>query len=926
MRYRHVGRVFLAISLILITLFASVISPITAKSVPINDGGTQTSISNNPFDNATRWTYYRGLSFCVIYAPLNSYIKTEDLNSGKIFSDMGSAYKAAVGHSLLNTSDGLYHCGDPEWIKSGFENMGFENMESAAVAIGLSKSAHTNGIYYWGLPDGQNKISIDKFRSAVAFYGNPENYFDDAAQYIQELRAFSAGCLKKSNLEYLKTDSLSEEQRESIESKYLYTIEYVDLETGETKTGYYEGKSHVTNVYYRINIDGNSAENIEAECYNDGGVNWGSTGTLGSLKDSVNSRVDAFADYIKGLIDSGIEPGFSLDDESSGEVGGDAPTCGSKVTGIGWIVCPVIDAMSDMNDGMWRFVENILFVNPLSESSEGVYEGWQTMRNLANIIFVIAFLIIIFSQLTGAGITNYGVKKMLPRVVIVAIAVNLSFILMQLAIDVTNILGRGLYEAINNSTILPEGSLNWNLLMEMILGSAVSATAGGLVIAGGIVVMGFPAALLALVPALLSVAVAWFAAVITLIFRQAAIPLLAMVAPLAFVAYLLPNTEQWFKRWYKLLLNMLMLYPMAALIFAGARFAGNVIIGEALTNGESFKVLMGLMVIGLPMFSLPFISRQGAPMLAKLNGALSNIGKRVTAPASDFSKELSKNAKVRADNAAMNNQNPGRFTKLRQRYLRFNARRGAINQNQQRELTRSQADYVAGEVLSNSEFAAQMAKGGGSGADSRARASAIKAQDDIHRQERDAETILLRNKDMATILKQAQGGAGITEAQQDAAMDHVMRNGDLGQRMDAISALTTSASERVRATAADGFFARKDHQVFGAVLGETIRAGGDGAKSVQQAVTEALDKKISGGNLSAAALASDERLVDEILGNAEKGIKSRLAELELSEDAVDNLAQQARAALESPNTSENLNAEYRAKLQAIADRASKLPS
>ena len=54
------------------------------------------------------------------------------------------------------------------------------------------------------------------------------------------------------------------------------------------------------------------------------------------------------------------------------------------------------------------------------------------------------FLAIIISQLTGFGISNYGIKKMLPRLIIAAILVNLSIYICQIAVDLSNILGYGL--------------------------------------------------------------------------------------------------------------------------------------------------------------------------------------------------------------------------------------------------------------------------------------------------------------------------------------------------------------------------------------------------------------------------------------------------------------------------------------------------
>jgi hypothetical protein len=96
---------------------------------------------------------------------------------------------------------------------------------------------------------------------------------------------------------------------------------------------------------------------------------------------------------------------------------------------------------------MWKLVSNLLNVNPI-EQSGSIYQAWGSIRSIANVLFVMFFLVIIFSQLTGAGITNYGVKKMLPKVIIAAILVNISFIIIQIGVDLANIVGSSLYTLI----------------------------------------------------------------------------------------------------------------------------------------------------------------------------------------------------------------------------------------------------------------------------------------------------------------------------------------------------------------------------------------------------------------------------------------------------------------------------------------------
>lgn len=527
----------------------------------------------------------------------------------------------------------------------------------------------------------------------------------------------------------------------------------------------------------------------------------------------------------------------------------DTPTCGSVITtGIGWIVCPVISTLTALNDSMWSFVENLLFVNPISKSNDGVYKGWVTIRNISNVFFVIAFLVIIFSQLSGFGISNYGVKKLLPRIIVVAIAINLSFIVMQAAIDATNIIGKGLYDVIYASSSTP--TIGWADALKLVLGGSGIALGAG---AAALVILGPEAALLALLPILLSALVSFLAAALTLIFRQAIIPILAMIAPLAFIANLLPNTEQWFKKWSKLLLNMLMLYPMAALVFAGARFASSAIIGEAVKQGDTFNMIIGLIVLSLPLFSLPFLSRQGAPMLAKVSGALNNFGKKVTSPVSEFSKELSKDARVRGDNAAMNAQNPKRLTRLRQRYLRSSADRKAILGAQKSELDRGTADYISEKAINDADFRNKMAAGGAAGADRRALASAINVSSEINAKEVKAADAVINRLDLSA--KEIQDAAsGVSSSVKGVAVDSAMREAAIARSglvstvddMEAIVASSGSMnSDQRRAlvgTLGSNGFKAKAAWYNGATMGKIQSGAITSAADLDSVVAETIKK------------------------------------------------------------------------------------
>lgn len=55
-------------------------------------------------------------------------------------------------------------------------------------------------------------------------------------------------------------------------------------------------------------------------------------------------------------------------------------------------------------------------------------------------------------------------------------------------------------------------------------------------------------------------------------------------------------------------------------------------------GSDWWRLLIGLVMMTLPLFSLPFIARQGGPLLSKLSGTLNGLAQKASAPLSNWSK------------------------------------------------------------------------------------------------------------------------------------------------------------------------------------------------------------------------------------------------------------------------------------------------
>lgn len=300
-----------------------------------------------------------------------------------------------------------------------------------------------------------------------------------------------------------------------------------------------------------------------------------------------------------------------------------ADGCKESLGAIGWLVCPTTGKIAEAVDWIYDRIEAILVIKPIStEDGTPVYEIWKYCLGFANIMFVIFMLIVIYSQITGVGISNYGIKKVLPKLIITAILVNLSFLICLLAVDMSNILGnsiRGLFNSVEESA-LQASSMEMGAISYT---GAYSALIGGSLLTVGAATIAFDLGMIwMLIPTVLGALVAVITGLITVSLRQAMVVLLVMVSPLAMVAAILPNTEKWYRKWKDMLIKMLVFYPMFSLLFGASSLAGFAII---MSSKDGFGVILGMAVQIFPLFFSWKLMQMSGTILGNINAGLRNL-------------------------------------------------------------------------------------------------------------------------------------------------------------------------------------------------------------------------------------------------------------------------------------------------------------
>ena len=296
--------------------------------------------------------------------------------------------------------------------------------------------------------------------------------------------------------------------------------------------------------------------------------------------------------------------------------GGEDSKSRCAIDGIGWIICPVVNFLADISDDSAGILAKLLEVNSFILTDRGpdsAFHYWSRIRDIANIVFIIVFLIVIYSQVSGLGISNYGIKKLLPKLLMTIVLVNISFYICSILVDISNIVGSSSFNFITSlggGGSGPEGG--WATKGNGWTGFAALVLAGTV----GFFVVG------ALISGLVFVAVTVTVTVFLLGARHALVIFTIILSPLAFVALLLPSTEGLFKKWWGFFKTLLLLYPAVGLLYGACNLGATVINGM---KGES-EVLLQIIAAALTFTPLLLVSRLTSLMTSMMG--LANIADR----------------------------------------------------------------------------------------------------------------------------------------------------------------------------------------------------------------------------------------------------------------------------------------------------------
>lgn len=225
---------------------------------------------------------------------------------------------------------------------------------------------------------------------------------------------------------------------------------------------------------------------------------------------------------------------------------------------------------------------------------------------------------------------SYNVKKILPRLFVAVILIQLSWFLFTGMIVLTNAIAYG----IEGLIYAPFGGAK-NMGTEQILsmstgGSQLGAFAA---IAAGVTAVGAALAVGGVLATAGMVLLGVLIALALLAFRQVMIVALLLISPLAIVAWILPGTEKWWKMWWESFSKLLLLYPIIIGFLATGRALAYIVQKADPDTGATgaldavLKFILVIICIFGPFYLIPKTFQLAGGVFQTLTGTINNTSK-----------------------------------------------------------------------------------------------------------------------------------------------------------------------------------------------------------------------------------------------------------------------------------------------------------
>ncbi|HEU4966804.1 MAG TPA: tail fiber domain-containing protein [Candidatus Saccharimonadales bacterium] len=276
-----------------------------------------------------------------------------------------------------------------------------------------------------------------------------------------------------------------------------------------------------------------------------------------------------------------------------------------------WMECPLITSLQGVASGISGFIGSQLTVPTGLYFNDNTQKVFNIFRNIGVGMLVLAGLVMVVSQAADLEIfAAHTVRKALPRIIIAAILISLSWPLLQFVINFFNDLGTWTGKLILSTTSY--GSVGGHLDPGTIISNVADLLITGLVAAGTIVLLGAGGIISLLVSVILVIIVG----LVVLMIRQIIILLCILIAPIALASFVLPGTEKLGKFWQETLITALVMFPLIEGFLAGGTALSYIIL--TVKSGDYGYHILAIIIFIAPYIAIPFAFKLAGGLVGRV--------------------------------------------------------------------------------------------------------------------------------------------------------------------------------------------------------------------------------------------------------------------------------------------------------------------
>jgi len=294
---------------------------------------------------------------------------------------------------------------------------------------------------------------------------------------------------------------------------------------------------------------------------------------------------------------------------------------------VAWIVAQIGSLLDFTIEKM------VLNMADIVEEISAIDALWSTFRDLGNIVFIGVLLYIAIRTILNVG-NNFNTKRILIRLVIVALFVNFSLFATKVVIDTSNVVALQFYNSIQVEDCGEENGCNISHFFADVtnISSVQSPAAIEAIENGGSTEDANFKILIARILGIVFLSVTGFvmaAMAFLLLVRFMFLILLMIASPLAFIAFVLPSTSKMGEKWVQALFNQsffapilfAMIYIVAVLgleLASGLGGGGDLMAAILDPDGDNYGVIITFVLMTVLMaYTLVVAKEIGGEATAK---------------------------------------------------------------------------------------------------------------------------------------------------------------------------------------------------------------------------------------------------------------------------------------------------------------------